>query len=270
MQDNRAPQLTVDYPSGTSWYVYNCPGGIPGHWTDPESGFHDGKFWIYYNGSQVEFSDNSTDYEPVPGLWSTSNNREITCKPGTYKIAFQATDNVGNTSSIYEFNYTVNENPTETNPSSPVIPTGSSGSCQFDTMVTDPSYCHNGYVEVKDIGRYPMFGCKTEGSSSTITITGTSYYIQQNPIGAWDGSYNYFYSEGQTGTKFYWLSCNASSCSSSSTGYKYIPGSCTHTKTGSTSYTNSCTYNKTACTKYRNGQEWLASDNTSLTYMCCK
>ena len=291
--DKTPPYISyARYGSGRTFYKSGCPGSISYRWADDESGFASGKLSIYYGGSKkVDNMDIGESFSA--GLWTNSDRSSI-CGLGSYKFEMQGTDNVGNTSDVKTYNYTVIEDPPP-----PVIEINiNAAACLTERFISkeqNKTNCTSGYYLpiYEDTCRNPGYGCKSDEEIGTfyVTATGVTASTARSAARAealqatrYDmypkGQFHYMYGNGEAGQMYIWYDCTGGSevnCtynySSSTYPISYVvqaEDNCTSTCSGPGSCSASCRVTKRRCTQYKNGSEYWANVSSNYQYWCCK
>ena len=142
--DKTPPYISyAKYGSGRSFYKSSCPGLISFTWTDDESGFASGTLSAWFGGTKTADELETSD-DVNARLW-TNSSRTSRCAIGSYRFELQGTDNVGNTSTVKTYNYTVEPDPPP--PPDPPSNTGCSSSKFEEFRVKDSHDCTY-YMEV--------------------------------------------------------------------------------------------------------------------------
>lgn len=295
--DKTPPYISyVSRGSGT-YYKRSCPRFVSFTWVDDESGFASGTASVYYNNS-LKVDKLETDDNPSIGLW-VSSSMTNTCSLGDYKIDLQGTDNVGNTSSVKTFTYTIIPNPPP--PPESTDPVAEPAGCptnRFSGIEQNPTNCATGYYMAisDDAYRCPGYGCLEDEDAGSFQIymntsTGgdessdndakdelkevldnVKYEIYTDRTG-------YIYQFGINGKRYFYYNFTSGgdgvinkSKDTSMMPISYETGRsrCSNTKIGMNRYRTTCEVTKKRCTKWRNGQEYLRGAETSYTYVCCK
>ena len=291
--DKTPPYISYAQYNSRQFYESYCPSnGISYTWTDDESGFASGTVNTYYKGSLM-VSNLATDSNPKVGLWSRSDKSDV-CDLGSYKFELQATDNVGNISSVYTYNYTVVEDPPPPPPPTIELTTNLPGckAGRFTSKEQNKMNCDSGYYLpiYEDTCRTPAYGCAASEDAGTISITASGYsnadrarkLARNRAIQALQtdmyGTGNYMYENGETGSMYLWYNCtggdsiSCTSFSQSSYPIAYIipaESSCSVSSSNGFTYSATCTIKKKRCTQYNNGSQYWSHVSSNYQFWCC-
>ena len=288
--DKTPPYISyARYGSGASFYKSNCPSYATYTWTDDESGFKEGTVSAWFGSTKT--ADELETSDSVSVRFWTNASRTSRCSIGSYKFELQGTDNVGNTSSVKVYNYTIVADPP---PPEPPPPNSGCSSSKFEPLRVKDSHDCTYYMPVSyDEERCPRYGCKETESLSDLTIKGYGKTDSDAQTDAYDkvrlGANAYavsmgksMLSNGDSGDLFIFYNCSISGgdtfiCSGNSSGwpisYSVSKSSCTYGEgTGDDvgQRVATCTVKARRCVKYKNGQEYMQNSSTEYTYYCCK